>query len=189
MWCQCKDRLAKRECLEWGNGKIWDSVKCECICPNTQKCTHGKFNINDCKCDKILTQSFESTLFVQRVARSDILANSWQCIVIIILSCFLVILFLVITSLLCRIRSLMAAIKDVKNVPYFTPQSLFDKAPELPPKAHSTISNSDISSCPKCPTESSVCTDSLVSEIRSTPSQIVYSQTEWCSLLPKETNI
>merc|ERR1719419_1409597 len=193
--CKCKDRRAERECLEWGKDKVWDSTKCECVCSSTSECRDGKFNSNTCKCEETTTGSVESYHAVQRAERSNtrININDWKFIVIIILSCLLVIFFLIIASLLCKIKSLKAAIKTSQSDPYVIPRQLYEKGPRLPFKTLSKSSISEISSCPHCsleaPTDSSIYTGSLVSEIRSTPTQIDDHPREVCSLMPKETNI
>lgn len=193
--CQCKDTKSKRECLEWGNGKVWDSSKCECVCSNTLECTNGKFNSHTCKCYETSNLSIESSNAVQRAERSNtrIYINSWKIILIIILSCLVVSFFFIIASLLCKISSLRAAIKASQSDPYVMPRQLYDKDPGSPFQTLIKSSISEISSCPQCsleaPTDSSICTDSIVSEVRSTPTQMVYSPNEICSFLPKETNI
>merc|ERR1711915_6247 len=193
--CKCKDRKAERECLEWGKDKVWDSTKCECVCSNTPECTDSKFNSNTCKCEETITAGIESYHATQRAERSNTRfnINGWKIIVIIILSCLLVFFILIIASLFFKIKSLKAAIKASQSDPYVIHTQLYKKDPRLPFKTLSKSSICEISSCPQCsleaPTDSSIYTGSLVSEIRSTPTQIIYFPSEVCSLMRNETNI
>merc|ERR1711915_529703 len=189
--CLCKDRKARRECLEWGNGKVWDSTNCECVCFNTLECTNGQFDVNTCMCQKIPAASIEFHPAVSRTERSNILIDSWSFIVIFILSGLLLILFLIITYLLCKIRSLKTINETSQSDPYVMPRQLYEKDSGLSFKTLSKSSISDISSCPQCSleaqTDSSTYTGSDVSNVRSTLTQKVHPPSERCSFLLKET--
>ena len=113
--CECKDRKAKRDCLDLGQNKVWNTVKCECVCSQDIKCSHGMLNRATCQCEDRKPKSLYSSFATKRVERSDTNIIEWEYIVIIILSCLLSIFLIISISLLCMIKSLKAALKATPN--------------------------------------------------------------------------
>ena len=191
--CECKNRKAKRECLESGHNKVWDTSKCACVCSYEIKCPHGKLDNATCQCEERRIKSFESTSAVQSVERSDTNITDWEIIVIIILSCLLTIFLLIITSLLCMIKTLKHSLQSKHIVNSVHPEKNFTGNCELLSETLSQFSTSEISTCPECsqdaPSNSSIFTESSSSNARSIPSNTVNSSNELLNLLTRETNI
>jgi len=194
--CECKDSVARTECLE--SGYVWDSTQCQCGCPAILSCHSGmEFSKETCQCQpQIITQDIQD---VDKSERSDPKqVYKWEYIVISVLGFVLFILLHIIINLTRRIQKLKTSTSST-HIPSAIAENLYtqcpvnDKKKENNPtiKKHRDDANlqlfdssSDLSTpmqcCSEKHTDSSIISDSdsdHASPLRHTPIQTTYHNT------------
>ena len=173
--CECKDSVARTECLE--SGYVWDSTQCQCGCPAILSCHSGmEFSKETCQCQpQIITQDVQT---LERVERSEApLSIRWENITIVVLGIAIFICLLIIMILLRKINSLKNNIKKrTKLISTDDSKDIYNEKPKAEPEEQRRYSlsakpiqvlynsSSDLSTPPQCCgdkfTDSSFCSDS-----------------------------
>jgi len=164
--CECKNTVARTECLE--GGYVWDSKQCRCGCPHTTSCNSGmEFNQATCSCQPSI--SFNEVQIVEREERSDPkVFITWEYIVIIILGILNIFLVIIICYLTGRVQKLKSC-NSTTHLPSKISENLYIQCPEKNQKTKVNNlqlfeSSSDLSTPLQCcsdkHTDSSLCSDS-----------------------------
>jgi len=174
--CECKNTVARTECLE--GGYVWDSKQCRCGCPQTTSCNSGmEFDQDTCSCEPIKINKALKT--IEKAERSEShLIMTWEYLVILVLSIVIVIAILIIMILVRKLKSLKDNARRSTLIPAKISENIFidDSKNNLPrelfhtnkKKEKDTLqlynSSSDLSTPPQyCSdqyTDSSFCSDS-----------------------------